>query len=314
MGDLSVLSTRDIIGRFYMALESAANLSWASKIGMYFESDQETENYKWLGMSPMLRQWLGGRKVKSLRTNGVSITNQPYEATLEIARKDLKRDKTGQVQIRIDDLARRTNQHWNKLLTTLIETGESTACYDGQFFFDTDHSEGDSGTLSNDLSSSDYSELNIGTATNPTANELANVILKMIQHIKTLKDDQGEPLNEEAKEFLVMVPTPFFGAAFQAITLNNLNTGSGVVDNPLKGFNLTLQENARSTWTTKLALFRTDAPAKPFILQEEEKVEIQAVAEGSELEFNTDTHHYGVKSSRNVGFGFWQYAMLATLS
>lgn len=316
MADMSQLSSRDVIGRFFLALEAANTQTWANRVGMLFKSDQATENYKWLGMSPMLREWIGGRNAKGLRQTGVSITNKKFEATLAIDKDDLRRDKTGQVQVRIDDLARRANQHWNSLLSTLIINGESVACYDGQFFFDTDHSEGDSGTQTNDLAVGDYSELNVATATNPTANELADVIVKMVQHLFGFKDDQGEPLNEDANEFIVMVPVPFYGAALQAVTSKNLNTGSGVRDNPVASgaFKVNVVANARLTWTTKLALFRTDASAKPFILQEETGPTMQAVAEGSEHEFKHREHLYGVEADRNVGYGFWQHAVLATLS
>lgn len=316
MSDQNELGSKDIIGKLYQALEASVNQTWANRIGMKFQSNQETENYKWLGMSPMMREWVGGRQAKGLRVSGVSITNKDFEATLEIARKDRLRDKTGQLEVRINDLARRANQHWAKLVSALVEAGESTVCYDGQLFFDVDHSEGDSGNQTNDLAVGDYSELNVTTPTNPTAAELSDVILKMIQHMFSLKDDQGEPLNEEAKNFLVMVPVSFYGAAMKAVKLNNLNVGTGVQENPLVGndFKLEVVANPRLTWTTKLGLFRTDASSKPFILQEEEEPVIEAVAEGSELEFNTGKHHYGVRASRNVGFGFWQQAILATLS
>lgn len=314
--DQALLTTKDIIGRMYMALEASANLSWANRVGMYFASTQETENYKWLGMSPAMREWIGGRNAKSLSVNGVSLTNVPYEATLEFNKRDLRRDKTGQIQVRIDDLARRANSHWASLLSTLIIAGESTVCYDGQYFFDTDHSEGSSGTQSNDLSSSTYSELNVTTPTNPTAAELADVILKMIQHIYSLKDDQGEPINETAKQFLLMVPVAFWGAALKATTSQNLNTGSGVVENSLTGkaFGIEVVANPRLTWTTELALFAVDGSTKPFILQEEQGINVAAIAEGSELEFNSGIHRYGIDASRTVGYGFWQNAVLATLS
>lgn len=314
--DQALLGTKDIIGRFYMALEASANQSWANRVGMYFPSTQETENYKWLGMSPAMRQWIGGRQAKSLSVNGVSLTNVPYEATLEFNKRDLRRDKTGQIQVRIDDLARRANSHWASLLSALIIAGEDTVCYDGEYFFDTDHSEGSSGSQSNDLSSSNYSELNVTTPTNPTASELADVILKMIQHIYSLKDDQGEPINENALQFLLMVPIPFWGAALKAVTSQNLNTGSGVVENSLTGkaFKIDVVPNPRLTWTTKLALCAVDGSTKPFILQEEEGIQISAIGEGSELEFNTGIHRYGIDASRTVGYGFWQNAVLATLS
>ncbi|MFK5283404.1 Mu-like prophage major head subunit gpT family protein, partial [Lacticaseibacillus paracasei] len=82
--------------------------------------------------------------------NSLSITNKHYENTLEVALRDLRRDKTGQIQARIQDFADRQLTHWASLLSTLIINAPSTVCYDGQFYFDTDHSEGSSGTQSND--------------------------------------------------------------------------------------------------------------------------------------------------------------------
>jgi phage major head subunit gpT-like protein len=61
-------------------------------------------------------------------------------------------------------------------------------------------------------------------------------------------------------------------------------------------------------------MFRPDGRAKPFILQEELPVQVSAIAEGSEEEFKNNQHLYGVKAIRNVGFGLWQHAMMATLS
>ena len=39
---------------------------------------------------------------------------------------------------------------------------------------------------------------------------------------------------------------------------------------------------------------------------------MDAIAEGSELEFREKKHQYGVKAMRNVGYGYWQRACLVT--
>ena len=59
--------------------------------------------------------------------------------------------------------------------------------------------------------------------------------------------------------------------------------------------------------------FRTDGETRPFIFQEELPVQVQALAEGSELEINENQHQYGVKAIHEVGYGFWQDACLVTL-
>jgi phage major head subunit gpT-like protein len=313
------LSSRAIIGRFYEIIESSKDKRWPFQIGMEFNSDQESETYKWLGMVPALREWIGGRNAKGLRDNGITIVNKKFEATLEIAVDDIRRDKTGQIDVRIGELADRVTQHWAKLLTTLI-TNTTAVCYDGQYFFDTDHSEGDSGTIKNLLTSSEVSELTVSTATAPTSAEMADIILGLIEYMYGFKDDQGEPYNEDAKKFLLMVPTNMWGAAVKAVTSNLLNNGSSTFDNPLKGvsesegLSINVAHNPRLTGTTVCYLFRTDGRAKPFILQNEEDMKVSALAEGSDHEFKEDKHLYGVKALRNVGCGYWQHAVKATLS
>jgi len=307
------LSSRAIIGEYYATLEQDIGASWIALISNLFQSDQESETYKWLGMSPTMREWIGGRQAKGFRENGITIVNKEFEATLEVLVKEMKRDKTGQVMLRVREMAERTNSHWAKLLSTLIIAGETGLCYDGQFFFDTDHSEGDSGSQSNDLS------YDVTTTTAPTAGEMESAILKSIEAMLGFKDDTGEPMNENARDFLVMVPVPFMSAAAAALGSQIIVDASTSRSNTiltmgnLGGFNIRMATNARLSWTTKFATFRTDGQVKSLIRQEEELVTMSAIAEGSELEFKENKHQYGVKASRNVGFGYWQRACLTTL-
>lgn len=305
------LGSRAIIGRFYQALEQDAGVGWVDPISMLFQSDQASETYAWLGQSPAMREWIGGRNAKGFRENGITIANKKYEATLEIPLDWMRRDKTGQIQVRIDEMAQRANAHWAKLLTALIEAGESAACYDSQYFFDTDHSEGDSGSQSNDIS------VDITTTTAPTAAEMETAILTATQKIMSFKDDQGEPMNEAARKFVVMVPTPFMAASAAALNNPVITTGSTSFTNTLinlGGFSYQLAINPRLSWTTKFALFRADGGASAIIRQEEEALQISALAEGSEEEFKHDRHLYGIKSMRNVGYGYWQKACLVTFT
>lgn len=306
----SSLSSRAIIGEFYATIEQGTGALWVPGVSALFDSNQESETYKWLGMAPAMREWVGGRAAKGFRENGVTIANKTFEATLEVLVDEIRRDKTGQVMTRVRELAERTNAHWAKLLSALIIAAESANCYDGQFFFDTYHSEGDSGSQSNDLTS------DVATTTAPTAAEMETAILKSVEAILGFKDDQGEPMNEEAMRFLVMVPTPFMAAAAAALKNPVIVDSNGSRTNTIAsigGFSFELAVNPRLTWTTKFATFRTDGQVKAFIRQEEEGVTVSAIAEGSELEFKENKHQYGVKAIRNVGYGYWQHACLTTL-
>lgn len=303
----SLLTSRAIIGEIYNRL-TAGDESWVSRYAMKITSKQETESYGWLGMVPAMREWIGGRDPKKLREFTYSISNKDYEATLEILTKELRRDASGQIKIRIAELARRCLSHPTKLLSTKIIDGESVACYDGQYFFDTDHSEGSSGTQDNDRTGA------AATGTTPTVQEMRDAIMVCIQAILGFKDDQGEPMNEGARNFEVMVPTLYWGVAQSAVGLQVLGGGEVNILPSLAGFKIDVIPNARLTWTDKFAVFRTDGDTKPFILQEEVPLNVSAVAEGSQLEFTDRKHWYGVDWSGNVDFGFWQHACLYTFT
>lgn len=310
----AVLDDRNIRQEFFKRLDQAERGSWAGKVASVFNSDRLTEEYRWLGNIPAMREWIGSRKEQPIRSDVYRLTNKPYESTLAVYREELRRDKTGQLLIRIGEQAAAAVSHWEELLSALIIAGETTdLCYDGQFYFDTDHVSGASGTQTNDLTATEVPAANVGTTTAPTSTELSNIFLQMVQHLYSLKDDVGQPINQNAKSFLVMVPTAFWAAAAQVLTKEFLTQG---VSNPARdiGINFEVVQNPRLTWTTKLAMFRMDGAMKPLIMQSEQEMLIQSLQDGSEEDFKNRRFLYGISNWRTVGFGLWQHAALVTLS
>jgi phage major head subunit gpT-like protein len=319
------LGSRAIIGRYFARLEVATGMSWIPQVAMQVNSDQSSEEYKWLGMSPAMREWVGGRNAKGFRENGITIVNKHYEATMKALVKELRRDKTGQMLIRIGEMADRTAAHPASLLSTLIKNGASAACYDGSNFFATNHSEGDSGTQSNaiQVQLTTLPVTNRGTPDNPTVAEMQYAILKGIAQILSFKDDQGEPMNEMARNFMVMVPTRCWAAAEGAVSVSMVDSGAANLVPANRKINISVELNTRlddtfglsgSPETTEFVIFRTDGVVKPFIHQIEQDVMMKVIAEGSELEFNDDEHHYGVDKWENVGYGYWQHSCKVELT
>lgn len=304
------ISSRAVIGWFYRSLEQDQGEGWVNNLAMMFTSDQASETYRWLGQVPAMRHWVGGRLAKPLRDDGITIFNKPWEATLEIPLDWMKRDKTGQIQVRINDLARRAQSHWADLLTPLIENGASSACYDGQCFFADAHSEGSSGSQDNNIGGA------AATGTQPTTAEMQSAIVAATAQILGFKDDQGLPMNADARRFTVMIPVGYLEPTVLALGASVIaNTDSAVrAMGSLGGFSYDMAINPRLTWTDKFALFRNDGSVKPFIKQEEDGIKLDAIAEGSELEINERVHRYGVSASRNVGYGYWQHACLYTFT
>lgn len=302
------ITTRGVRGLILARLDTGP-IAWVGSVSMRMQSDQAVETYAWLGNAPALREFIGGRTPAELKENSFQIANNDYEGSITIKSKDMRRDKLGMITIRVNQLADRALDHPAKLLSTLIMSGESTLCYDGQYFFDTDHSDGASGTQSNSITA------DVTTPTAPTSDEFGEAILKGIQQMYGFKDDRGEPINQSATEFVVMVPTVFMGVALKAVTAI-LGTGGASATLPSleRYFKITVVPNPRLTWTTKFAIFRTDEAAKPFILQEETIPDVVALGEGSEYEQLNKEQLFGIDWTGNVGYAWWQHACLVTLN
>lgn len=315
--DQSILSSRAIMGMYFARLEKNSGMSWISGVSNLFNSDQASETYDFLGQSPGMREWIGGRQAKGFSGQGITILNKHYEATIEVAVRDARRDKTPQIAARINEFADRTDTHWASLLSALLLAAPSTLCYDGQFYFDTDHSEGASGTQSNDITV-DISTLPAavhGVVTAPSVEEMQQAILAGITQILTFKDDRGEPMNENARSFVVVVPPGLYMVAVAACsTLATAALQQNLNPNIIAAMKVDVQMNARLTWTDSFAVFRTDSEVKAFIRQTEQEVELKAKAEGSEFEFDNDAWQFGVDAWRGVGYGYWQRGCYVTMT
>lgn len=300
------ITTNGVRGMILARLDSGPT-SWVDGVAMRMNSDQATETYAWLGTSPALREFIGGRTPAELGELSFTISNKDYEGSISIKSKDMRRDKMGMINVRVNQLADRANDHPAKLLTALMIAGESTTCYDGQYFFDTDHSEGSSGTQSNDITS-----IAANTAA-PDVDAMTKAIMAGIQAMYGIKDDRGEPMNQSARSFQVQVPISMMAVALEAVSALLGTGGKSQTIPALAGiFDITVVPNPRLTWTTKIALFRTDEAAKPFILQQEGDPDVVALGDGSEYEQLNKEQLFGIDWCGNVGYAYWQYACLVT--
>lgn len=318
--DQSLLSSRAVAGMYYTSLETSTAVAALDRFTNFFTSDQPSETYNFLGQSPAMRKWIGGRQAKGFTGQGLTIINDRYEATIQVERKDLRRDKTGQLQARLSEFAQRGVTHWNSLVSALIVGGATTTCYDGQYFFDTDHSEGDSGTQSNKITV-DISALPAathGSVTAPSVEEMQQSILAGITQILSFKDDRGEPLNEGASGFLVVVPIGLYPVAAAAVSkLTTAALPQNLNPNLISTFTVDVMMDVRLTtagWTDKFTVFRTDSPIKAFIRQEETAASLKIKGEGSDFAFDNDAWQIGLDANRGVGYGYWQRATLVTMT
>lgn len=110
-----------------------------SQVAMTVASSSKSNTYGWLGQFPTLREWVGTRVINQMKAHGYVIANKTYEGTVGIPRDDFEDDNLGVYRPAFEEMGRAAGVQVDELVFGLLADGESTACYDGQNFFDTEH-------------------------------------------------------------------------------------------------------------------------------------------------------------------------------
>jgi phage major head subunit gpT-like protein len=298
---MSRLVTRDFLSATYTGFKSLFDKAFAAadpvyaKIATLVDSTSDKESYNWLGAVPALREWVDERVPGALRTHAYEVENRKYESTIEVDRETFEDDRLGQIKPRIEELAVRAAVHPDELVIGLLNDGFTQPCYDGQSFFDIDHSEGYSGAQSNKLAVA-LSAANLETA---------------VERMLGFKDDQGKPLGVLPDALLVGADN-FFNARQILNSTSIVLAGSTNVEkpsgNPLSGMlNLLVSPHVASG---KWFVLATQYPVRPLLFQWRVKPEFTAVTDPSdEYVFSTDTFKYGVRSRCGAGYGLWYLAV-----
>jgi len=117
---------------------AAAPSDWA-QVAMEIPSSQSQEQYAWLGSTTRFREWMGDRVIQNLKSHDFTIKNKSYENTVGIDRDHIEDDTYGVYTPMFSQLGQDARNHPDELIFALMAAGFSTNCYDGQYFFDTDH-------------------------------------------------------------------------------------------------------------------------------------------------------------------------------
>jgi phage major head subunit gpT-like protein len=108
-------------------------------------STTAVEDYGWLADMPKMREWIGDRHIKGLSSKEYSIKNRKFEMTIGVKRDDIDDDKIGIYGTRFEMMGQSAAQHPDEIVFELINGAFSNECYDGQYFFDSDHPVGREG-------------------------------------------------------------------------------------------------------------------------------------------------------------------------
>lgn len=111
----------------------------AQRIISRVPSTQKEQKYGWLGKLPDVREWVGPRVVQNIAEHDYAIKEKPWELTVGVDRDDIETDNLGHYSLLFEQIGESTISKPERLVWDLLKAGFTTACYDGQYFFDTDH-------------------------------------------------------------------------------------------------------------------------------------------------------------------------------
>lgn len=299
----AVAELRSLTQKFDLGRQSAS--PFYPSLCTVIPSNGADEEYGGLGSVPGVREWLGDRQFATLRAAKFTITNREWENSIRIEKNDIDDARLLKYGPILEQMGIEAEHHPDELLFETLVAGESEVCFDGQYFFDTDHAWGTSGTQSNDLT---YAA---ATGTVPTEAEFRAAYHAARSEMLTYKNDNGKlfhrPTIRPMSDLMLLVPPDLEETATAALTKTLVNSGETniVIDRP------TIVPCAYLTDATKFYLIRTGQPLKPFIFQARRPI-------GRQMKGTEDREFKDVKfmcdARYNVGYFAWWNAVLTTFT
>jgi len=280
---------------FHKAFQGVAPL-W-SKVAMLVPSTGSQNDYTWLSNFPRMRKWVGDKVVKALEAFKYTIVNDDFEATVEVRRNDIEDDNLGIYAPQAQMAGWSAAQLPDEIVFDLINAGFASLCYDGQYFFDTDHPVGDASVSNKGTAALSAATLALAQASYGAARTAMGKI----------KDDEGRPLGITPN--VLLVPPALEDAARALVTVDRLEDGK---PNPYKG-TAEVVVAPRLTSDTAWFLLDTTKPVKPLVYQERKApVFVQQTDSNADDVFMRGTFKFGAEARCAGGYAFWQLAWGST--
>jgi phage major head subunit gpT-like protein len=262
------------------------------KVATKVTSNTGEQSYKWLGMMPAMKEWIGEREIQNLSAYDYTIKNKDYEGTIGIDRNDVEDDTLGLYSPAVSSLAESAARHPDNLVFDLMTKGFEYSCYDGKPFYSSEHKVG--------KSKNKYS--NKGTK----ALSLDSYIIAR-STIMSFLDEFDKSLNL-VPDLLVVSPANE-GMARKILLAEEINGSTNVYKDTAALLVIPELAKAPKQWH----LLCTSKAIKPFIFQERKPPKFVALTNDTDMNvFLKKQYLYGVDGRSNVGYGFWQMAYGST--
>lgn len=258
-------------------------------------STRET-NFAWMAKIPRMREWVGERVIQNASAHEYSIKNRDFELTLEVDRNDIEDDQIGIFNPMLDMMGEQARFYPGDLVVELLKDGETKLCFDGQYFFDTDHP-----VDLNDPAKGVQS--NLFAATPLTGDNYASVRASM----QTFKGEDNRHL--AVMPNLLVVPPQLETTAKKILNAELINGGETNVNKGTAEI-IVLPElaNAPLDWY----LMDVTKPIKPLVFQNRKAPIFTYLNQPTaENVFFRKKFVYGIDARGNAGYGLWFLAAKA---
>jgi phage major head subunit gpT-like protein len=252
----------------------------------------DSESFNWLEGMPSVKAWVDDAQFETFAAQAWEIAIKKWQVGITLAREDIVDDKLNQVLSRVNDLGGVVKRHPGTLVYTKIKAGDAALCFDGEYFFDTDHP----GTQSNKIT---------GALTTTTLNQMMDLFANR-------RDRYGNRI--ESKMTHLVVPPALRMTARAILEPTTLASGASNLD--ANAVQLIVEpELAYGTDGSAVKWYGFDLSRgiKPFVYLEREAVQLdkQDTAE-SENVFLRQIYRYNAWYRGNVDYLFWQLAAMST--
>ena len=212
------------------------------------------------------REWTGERVYNDLAAYGMRVNAKDYELSFSWRPIDAEDNvslfrRISELPAKIDAKAQRLPR---RLMIALLKAGRTTNCYDGQFFFDTDHPVDPLGvqstaTFSNYMVSSPLNSANLNTAINT---------------LEDFRAPNGDRLGVTVADMRLLIPTALRATARGLLEIDTLSGGARNPDYKLIDWGVVPELNDDpQAWYIGVR----SSTAKPLIVLDRQKPRMQAV-------------------------------------
>jgi len=249
--------------------------------------------YGWLEFAgAKMREWIGQRAVRGLTQRAYQVYNKHYELTFGVDMDTLDDAQLADTQMYVQQLAIAAERLPFDLVYDLLRNGQTRTCYDGQYFFDTDHPvniDDVSGTQSNYRTSFPLTRANYITARTD-----------MMQWQAADTTPLGVNPN-----FLI-VPPQLEDTARNIVEVDNIAIAGGVQSNTQKGTAKLIVIPELGVDPTTWYLGMADAGVKAMLLQNRQAARIVSRTNpDSENVFWSKMYEFGADARWGAGYALW---------